>query len=481
MSKLKRLAGETVLYGFGSIIPRFLNFLLVRLHTGVFVPEEYGVITKLFAYVAVINTIFMFGMETAYFRFANKPGADEKRIFNITQTVVLLISGISSLLLIIFSKSVACYLEIPSRPDLVIWLVVLMFIDAAVAIPFAQLRFYKKAFRFAVGKIANVAILVFLNVFFLKLMNNDGSADVGFVVLANLIANAFYIVLLAPSLLRWRPAYDSQITPAVFEYSFPIMLTGLAGMTNEMFSRITLEKWLPEGFYKGRSTDYALGIFGAAYKFAVLMNLAIQAFRYAAEPFFFASASEKNSPQLFAKINHFFVIACCLLLLGVSINLDILKHFLAKPEYWEGLHIVPILLLAYLFLGVYYNFSVWFKLSDRTYYGTIITVVGALITIGANYVLIPIAGYEGSAWAALACYFVMTMLCYLTGQKFYPIPYNMGKLFGYIIVTTLLCYGVNAIKIMNQWLATGFHILVIIIYVGVVFLIERKNLMANRA
>lgn len=480
MGKLKRLAGETVLYGFGSIIPRFLNFLLVRLHTDVFGAEQYGVITKLFAYVAVINTIFMFGMETAYFRFANKEGADERRIFNITQTVVLSISGIFSLTLLIFSQPVAKYLNIPTRPDIVIWLVVLMFIDAAVALPFARLRFYKKAFRFAVGRLMNVAILIFLNIFFLKLMDTP-TRDVGFVVLANLIANAFYIVFLAPVLWNWRPAYDRQLTPQVVQYSFPILVTGLAGMTNEMFSRISLEKWLPQGFYGGKSNDYALGIFGGAYKFAVLMNLGIQAFRYAAEPFFFASASEKNSPQLFARINHYFVIACCIVLLGVSINLDILKHFLKRPEFWEGLHLVPILLLAYLFLGIYYNFSVWFKLSDKTYYGTIITLIGAIVTIGGNYLLIPIWGYDGSAWAALGCYFTMTVLCYFYGQKYYPIPYNIVKLSAYIVITTLLCYAVNSVHISNQWIATGFHVVVMIVYMGAIYAIERKDLTANRA
>lgn len=480
MGKLKRLAGETVLYGFGSIIPRFLNFLLVRLHTDVFGAEQFGVITKLFAYVAVINTIFMFGMETAYFRFANKEGADEKRIFNITQTVVLAISGFSSLLLIIFAQPVASYLNIPTRPDIVIWLVILMFIDAAVSIPFAQLRFYKKAFRFAAGRLMNVAILIFLNIFFLKLMDTP-TKDVGFVVLANLIANAFYILFVAPVLFRWRPAYDRQLTPAVFEYSFPILLTGLAGMTNEMFSRISLEKWLPEGFYPGKSNDYALGIFGGAYKFAVLMNLGIQAFRYAAEPFFFASATEKNSPQLFARINHYFVIACCIVLLGVSINMDILKHFLKRPEFWEGLHLVPILLLAYLFLGMYYNFSVWFKLTDKTYYGTIITIVGAVITIGGNYLMIPIWGYNGSAWAALACYFVMTVICYVYGQKYYPIPYNIPKLFAYISITFALAYVVNYIEIPNQWLATGFHAVVMVVYIGVIYFIERDNINPKRA
>jgi O-antigen/teichoic acid export membrane protein len=479
MSKLKRLAGETILYGFGSIVPRFLNFLLVRLHTGVFGAEEYGVITKLFAYVAVINTIFMFGMETAYFRFANKEGADEKRIYDITQSVVLFISGISTVLLIIFAQPVASYLKISSRPDLVIWLALIMFIDAAVAIPFARLRFYKKALRFAAGKLLNVSILVFLNVYFLKLTTEV--ADIGFVVLANLIANAFYILFVAPALLQWRPLYDRQITPVVFQYSFPIMITGLAGMTNEMFSRITLDWWLPKGFYPGKSTDYATGIFGAVYKFAVLMNLAIQAFRYAAEPFFFSNASEKNSPQLFAKVNHYFVIVCCLLLLGVSINLDILKHFLKRPEYWQGLHLVPILLLAYLFLGVYYNFSVWFKLTDRTYYGTIITIGGAVITITANYFLIPLAGYDGSAWAALLCYFFMAVACYLLGQKHFSIPYNITALLTYIVVTTLLCYAVNYVVITNQWLATGFHMVVMVVYVVIVWVVERKNLITNRA
>lgn len=480
MGKIKRLAGETVLYGFGSIVPRFLNFLLVRLHTDVFVPEEYSVITKLFAYVAVINTLFMFGMETAYFRFANKPGADEKRIFNITLTVVIAISTLLSLLIIAMAQPIAGFLEISSRPDLVIWLALIMFTDAVVAIPFARLRLQKKAIRFASGKIFNIIIYVGLNVYFLKLMPGD-TRDVGLVVLANLIANTFFILFFARSLLSWRPLYDRQLSPETLRYAYPVMLTGLAGITNEMFSRITLENWLPENFYAGKSTAYALGIFGAAYKFAVLMNLAIQGFRYAAEPFFFSNAAEKNSPQLFARVNHYFIIVCCILLIGVSINLDLLKYFTARPSYWEGLHIVPILLLSYLLLGVYYNFSVWFKLTDRTYYGTIITIGGAIITVAANYILIPLAGYEGSSWAALLCYLSMTVACYVLGQKFYPIPYDIGKSVAYIVVTLLIVYGVNAIVIENQLLATGFHALVIGIYLAGIYLLERKQFVKKRA
>ncbi len=481
MSTLKRLAGETVLYGFGSIIPRFLNFMLVRLHTAVFAAQEYGIITKLFAYVAVINTIFMFGMETAYFRFANKAGADEKRVFNITQTVVLLISGSLSIIFILFAKQIAYHLDVESRPDLVSWLVVLMFIDAAVAIPFARMRFFKKALQFASGKLVNVLILVGLNYYFLKIAY-DGTTDVGFVILANLIANAFYIFFCGSSLIRWRPTFDNAITPEVFRYSFPIMITGLAGMTNEMFSRISLEDWLPKNFYPGKSTDYVMGIFGAAYKFAVLMNLAIQAFRYAAEPFFFSQASEKNSPQLFARVNHYFVIVCCLLLVGVSVNLDIIKFiFLKRVEYWEGLHIVPVLLLAYLFLGVYYNMSVWFKLTDKTYFGTIITLSGAIITIAANWWLIPIAGYDGSAAAALICYAFMTIACYVLGQRHFPIPYNISAMFAYIFVSTAIAYAVPLVKIESQLIATTFHGLTLLAFVGIIYIIERKRLFNTQA
>jgi O-antigen/teichoic acid export membrane protein len=480
MSKLKRLAGETVLYGLGSIIPRFLNFLLVPLHTGVFAPAEYGVITKLLAYVGVLNTVYMFGMETAYFRFASKPGADERKIFDIAQTVVISISGSLTLLSILFAKPIAQALQIPTRSDLVITLALIMFIDAVVAIPFARLRLQKKALRFASFKLSNIFILIGLNIYFLWLAPGLVT-DVGFVFLANLIANGFYILFFASILFTWRPRYDRELSPAMFSYSYPIMITGLAGMTNEMFSRIALDAWLPKNFYPGKSNEAALGIFGAAYKLAMLMGLAIQAFRYAAEPFFFSNASEKNSPQLFARINHYFILVCCLLLLGASINLDVLKYFLAQADYWDGLEIVPILLLAYLFSGVYYNFTVWFKLTDKTYWGTLLAIGGTVITIAANYFLIPAFGYEGSSWAALICYFSMAAACYCLGQKFYPIPYAVGKGLAYILVTVLIIYGVRLIDIPNQIIATTFHLLVTTVYMVGIYFLERRDFQQTRA
>ncbi|MFZ6011673.1 MAG: lipopolysaccharide biosynthesis protein [Bacteroidota bacterium] len=484
MGKLRRLAGETVLYGLGSILPRFLNFLLVTLHTRVFAPDEYGVITKLFAYVGVINVIFMFGMETAYFRFANKPGVDERRVFNLAQTVVLGISAFLSAIFIIMANPVADVLSITGHSNLVIWLVLIMFVDAAVAIPFARLRLQKKAAQFAVGKTINIFILVGLNVLFL-MTSFIPAPTIDWVIVANLLANAFYLVFFFKTLLLWRPAYDSEISPSMFSYAYPIMLTGLAGMTNEMFSRVTLDAWLPKNFYPGQTNEHALGVFGACYKFAVLMNLAIQAFRYAAEPFFFANASEKNSPHLFARVNHYFVIVCCVLLLGVSINLDLIKYFLGQPEYWEGLHIVPILLLGYLFLGVYYNFSIWFKLTDKTYYGTIITVIGAIITIVANYFLIPVSGYTGSSLATLFCYFTMTAICYLLGQKYYRIPYSIVRATFYIAFTMMLVYVVkyadDTLKTEKQIISTAFHAAVLVSYLFIIYLLERRNFKLSAA
>jgi O-antigen/teichoic acid export membrane protein len=218
-----------------------------------------------------------------------------------------------------------------------------------------------------------------------------------------------------------------------------------------------------------------MGIFGACYKFAVLMNLGIQAFRYAAEPFFFSNASNKNSPALFAKINHYFVVTCCIVLLSISINLDILQ-FLIGTDFRAGISIVPILLVAYLFLGVYYNFSVWFKLTDKTYFGTIITVGGAIITVAGNYFLIPLMGYTGSSWAALLCYSFMATSCYFFGQRYFPVPYQILKGLAYIAFTVALVYVVQAVSIPNQWLATSFHTITIISFVGIIYLIERKGL-----
>jgi len=478
VSKIKKLAGETVLYGLGSIVPRALNFLLVPLHTrNLFTPEEYGVYTNLLAYVAFLNVVYTFGMETAFFRFATAPGADTKRVFNLAQTAVLSISLFLSGLFMILATPIASGLHIATHPEFIIWLALLMLLDASVSIPFARLRLEKRPIKFALAKIINVVIAVGLNFYFLKI-NYDPAVGIGFVFLAGLLANVFYLFFFAGDLLAWRPAVDRVVTPTMVNYAYPVMLMGVVGMTNEMFSRLTLEWWLPKNFYGAKSPAHALGVFGACYKYAVLMSVAIQAFRFAAEPFFFSNAADKNSPVLFSKVNHYFVIVCCVLWLGVSINMDVFKYFIGE-EYWEGLPIVPILLLAYLFLGVYYNFSVWSKVIKKNYFGTIITAGGAVLTILLNYLLIPIAGYTGSSWAALIVYASMAVACYALGQKQYPIPYRILADSCYVSATFLLIFVISGITVENLWLSMGFHQGIILLFIAVIYIIERKGVMPS--
>ncbi|CAN5385151.1 polysaccharide biosynthesis C-terminal domain-containing protein [soil metagenome] len=472
MNKIKTLAGEAALYGLGSIIPRMLNFFLVVLHTRIFLPEAYGTYINLYAWVAILNVIYLFGMETAYFRFATKAGADEQKVFRITQTFVLAISLSISLLIFLFSIPLSNELNVPGHADFIAWLSILMFVDAAVSIPFARLRLRKKAALFASAKLINVAIQVGLNLYFLLVIYQP-SIGIGYLLLANLIANLFYLFFFAKTLITWRPAYDKELFSSMFKYAYPIMLTGLAGMTNETFSRIMLVSWLPENFYPGKSADYALGIFGACYRFSVIMNLAVQAFRFAAEPFFFSNASHKDSPWLFAKVNHYFTILCCFIVLSVVINLDILKYLLDE-KYWEGLGIVPILLTGVMFLGIYYNFSVWFKLTDRTHYGTLITVGGVVLTVVLNYFLIPMFGYLGSSWATLTCYFAMAISCYVLGQKYYPIPYKLVDELGYLFFALILIQVSKLVSIENQLLSSGFHIIIMVFFLAITFWRERN-------
>jgi len=473
-SKIKNLAGETVLYGLGNMVPRLFNFFLLPIHTIFFLPEEYGVFTKLMSVVAFLNIVYSFGMETAYFRFATKPDADEKRVFYAAQTVVVSISTLFTLSSALFASSIADLLDIHPHENYIVWLSLIMFIDNVVSIPFARLRLQKKPIQFALFKISNVIILTGLNLYFLYVIF-DPEIGISYVFIANLIANAFYFIFFFKTLTSWRPAYDREIYSSMIRYAYPVMLTGLAGTTNEFFSRLALENWLPKNFYPGKSSAYALGVFGACYKFSVLMNLAVQAFRMAGEPFFFSHTSDRSSPHLFAKVNHYFVIVCCIIMLGVSINLDVLKFVMQNSEYWEGLNIVPPLLLGYLFLGVYYNFTVWFKLTDKTYFGTIISIGGAILTVVFNFILIPIAGYYGSSLATVLVYFFMMVACYFFGQKYYPIPYRILSDSLYIIGTSLLIYLVNEIKIESLYISLSLHAAVIAAFFAIVYGIERRD------
>jgi O-antigen/teichoic acid export membrane protein len=496
MSVLKKLAGETALYGLSSIVGRLLNYLLVPLHTAVFATAEFGVNAKLYAYVAFLNVLYTYGLETAYFRFASK--AKDDNYYNVALTSIILSSSLLSGIIIIFSPQIASALGYPDRDQLVRWLAIIVAIDAIVAIPFAKLRLEKKAKTFALARMANILLTVFLNIFFLIFCKDiyEGkylqslkplvetiyfpSLGIGYIVLSNLIANAAFFLLLYRSFLQFRFRLDKQMLQSMWIYAYPILIMSLAGTTNLMTDRILLETFLPQNFYPGKTPAEALGIYAGCYKLSIFMTLAIQAFRYAAEPFFFSQSEDKNAPGTFALVTKWFIIVCVLIWLGVSVNLDLISLFLRGKDYREGLAVVPVLLLANLFLGVYYNLSVWFKLTDKTYYGTYITLTGAAITVIGNILLIPVLGYMGCAYTFLLSCVVMTVMCYVLGNKYYPVPYDVKSAATYIISAALLIYIGFNFPSSNQVMATAFHLFLCLVFAAIVFVMERSTFRSRK-
>ena len=492
MSILKKLASETASYGVSTILGRSLNFLLVFIHTAAFMPGELGVNIKLYSYVAVANILYTYGMETAFFRFAAE---DKTKYYNIIQSAILVSSGIFSLILIVFATPIITYLGYAGKENFLIWLALILAIDAITAIPFARLRLEKQTRKFVTAKIINILINVFLNVFFLLILKKIADGDyfnslqplaqklynpkigAGYIFLANLLANATFIYFLRKELFDFKFRIDTQELKKLLLYSYPVMLMVLASTFNLLFDRLLLERLLPPNFYPTRTSQEALGIYGNVYKLSIFMALATQAFRYAAEPFFLSKTDDKSSPETLANVTKWFLITCIFIWLGVCLNLDWLKvFFLRKKIYWEGISVVPILLLANLFLGIYYNISVWFKLNKKTYFGTLITLIGLIITILLNIILIPRMGYMGCAIAFLISCFSMTALCYYFGQKYYPVPYKIGSAMGYIISAGLLIYCVMQIHFSSLWVSVPYHLLLMILYTAGVVMVERKTI-----
>jgi O-antigen/teichoic acid export membrane protein len=472
LQKLTRLASDTAIYGLGTIVPRLINYFLVIPHTRVFAPADYGVITNLYAYAGFLNVIFLFGMETAFFRFVSKPGASADQVFRLAQTVVMAVSGTLALLMAALAMPLANAWGLNGKTEYVYYLAGILFVDAAVAIPFARWRQEGRALIFSLSKIGHVLLLVSLNYYFLY-YRFDPAVGVGYVFIANLLANTLLLAVQAGQLLRWRPLWQRPVSGQMVRYAYPLMLMGLAGMTYELFSRVSIQWWWPENF-QGQSARHALGVFGACYKFAVFMSLAVMAFRYAAEPFFFSNAADKQSAALFARVNHYFVVAGAFIVLAVTVNLGWLKWMLGNAAYHEGLDVVLILLMAYLFNGVYYNFSVWFKITDRTHFGMWFTAGGAAITVAGNYLLIPVAGYYGSAWVTLAASVAMTLACYILGQRYHPIPYPVLKSAAYVALAGALIYISHQVN-LSAPLQTFFNLALCALYALIAWLAERKE------
>lgn len=499
MSQLRKLAGETVWYGLSSIIGRIISYVLTPLYTSVFLPGEYGIVTELFAYAAFFNVIYMYGMETAYFRFATKNKENNKEYFNLCVSSVITTSILISSSLTIFAGPIMTVLGYEGKEEVIYWIAAILAIDSIYALPFAKLRLQGKARRFAIIRLSNVVIAVMLNMFFLifcdgvyqgrflsgwqGFVSSIYTADfnVKYVFLSNLIANSLFVLFLADQFKGFRYSFNFKKFKPMLVYGFPILMMGIAGTTNEMVSRAILKYVLPENFYPDKSNMAALGIFGACYKLSVFMMLGTQAFRYAAEPFFFSKADQPDSPRLFSNVMRGFIIFNCLVFLGVTVNLEPLGVlFLRNPEYREGLYIVPFLLMGYLFLGIYYNLSVWFKVTDKTLYGALITGVGATVTIGANLLLIPILGYFGSALTTLATYLTMVVISYGLGQHHYPIPYKVANAFYYIVMASVLAtvfYNINMGHLLLNVLIRNLSVL---LFLALVYLSERRHLKGRK-
>ncbi len=492
MSKIRKLAGQTLWYGVSTVGARFLNYLLTPLLTylldspsGV---EDYGSYGLLYAWIAVANIIFSYGFETGFFRYVNKPGSSKDSVFQTTFGSILISSIGLVAILVVFRSPIGQFISLEAHSEYIIWAAMLVGLEALAIIPFAKLRQENRPRKYALIKLVGVCLNIFLVVCFLVFIPHylethsqvffadwyDRNNVVGFLVLANLIQNVFIFLLLFKEWKSFRFQINWKLWKQIFRYSSPIIIIGTAAMINEVMDRQMLKMFLP------LPEDEAMrivGIYNANYKLAILITLFIQAFKMAAEPFFFNEAKDKNASQTYAKVMKWFILTIACAFLITTLYLDLWKFFLGEP-YRKGLGVVPILLGANICLGIYYNLSVWYKLTDKMRMGLYITLAGMAITLFGNYFFIPQFGMYAAAWATFCCYFVMMVLSYLLGQKYYSIPYKVGRSTLHIIAMLVVYFiyeGLHSLSdslVIHLLLATGMMALFIVF----VFYLERKEL-----
>ena len=485
MNPLKKLAGQTAIYGLSSIVGRLLNYLLVPLYTRYFSTAEYGEVTTLYAYVAFLVVILTYGMETAFFRFSQNE-QDKKSVYSTSLISLLISSAIFIILMFVNADSIAKALNFDGHPEYIQWFALIVGLDAVSSISFAKLREQSKAARFALIRLLNIFINIGLNLFFIiycpyAIKNNLPSADfvqsiycqsigIGYIFISNLVASIVTILLLLPEMLSASWQFNTQLWKKMMVFALPLMVAGLAGITNETIDRILLSHLLPSSIAASE-----VGIYGAYYKLSIIMTLFIQTFRFAAEPFFFAQEKERNAKKVYADVMKYFIIITATIFLGVMIYYDLVQQFIGEEFHdARGLIIVPVLLLANLFLGIYYNLAVWFKLTEKTKFGAYLAIFGAVITLALNFALIPVLGFEGSAWATLICYFSMAVVSYFLGREHYPIPYDLNRI-GVYLGLMLLLFRLSDYVDLGMWVNT----LYLLVFVGVAFALERPKKRVN--
>ncbi len=487
MSGIKKLAGQTLWYGASSIAARFLNYLLTPYLTYKLATNAYGEMSILYAAIPFLNVIFTYGLETAYFRYASTKEQHQQVYNTATISLIFSTSALTSLL-VLFNKQLAELLRIPAHPEYITFSAFIIAFDALTTLAFAKLRYEGRPKKFAMVRIAGIVINIAGVFFFLsvcpKLYNDDPNGfvhtfynpdyKVGYIIIANLIQSVAAFLLLSREFFSFKWQFNSKLWKDIILYSSPLILAGFAGMINETFDRIMLGWWSSAPTITEAKAQ--VGIYSACYKLSILITLFIQAFRMGAEPFFFKQAQEQQPQKVYARVMKFFVITICIMFLFVMLFLDVWKYFIDK-HYWSGLTVVPILLLANMFLGIYYNLSIWYKLSNKTIAGAWITVIGAVITLVINYAFIPKYSYMACAWATFFCYGSMMVVSYAWGQKKYNVPYAWRKLVAYICISVITWGIYLAFQSLDlgAWTNRCFAVVLFFLFTLFIINIERKE------
>jgi O-antigen/teichoic acid export membrane protein len=435
-SPLAKLFGQTAMYGLPSIVGRLLNYLLVPLYTAIFAkPADYGVLSDLYAYVAFLVVLLPLGMETAYFRFIQQQD-DTERVFNSSFVPVVLVNATFFFLLYLTNPWIAKWMLYRDHTEYIILVGSIVCIDAIASLPLAKLRAENNAKRFMVIQMSSILLNIVLNLIFLLGYFDPSRPEEGimFILIANLLASGLKLLLVYNIISKVKFIFDWVLIKQMLSYSWPLVIAGFAGIINETLDRVLLKQILynPDIPNSLEQATAQVGIYSACYKLAMLVTIFLQAYRYAAEPFFFSQLKNQDRNAVFVRTMNVFIAIVCLAFLFVSINLGVFKFFIRKEAYYVGLNVVPILLLANVCLGIYYNQSVWYKLSNQTKFGAYIALIGAGITIVVNVLFIPMYGYMASAWATLLAYLAQMIISFYLGKKYYPIPYDVRKFYLYV-------------------------------------------------
>ena len=462
MEKLSNIFKDTAIYGLSSIIGRFLNYLLVPLYTVKLSAASggYGIITNIYAYVALVLVLLTFGMETTYFRFTNKTHTDSETVYGTTLITVGSISLLFAVLVLTLLTPISQLMGYGEHPEYVGVMAVTVAIDAFLCIPFAHLRQQKKALKFAALKLLNIAVSILLNVVYFVII--DGN-DVGYAFYINLVCTVMLAVCLITEYTGFRWRLDTQLLRTMLSYSWPILVLGIAGILNQ-----TADKMLFPYIYKGVDMQEQLGIYGAASKIAMIMAMITQAFRFAYEPIVFAGVKDKDQHEMYAKAMKYFIIFTLLAFLVVIAYLDILKFIIGR-DYWSGLRVVPIVMAAEIMMGIYFNLSFWYKVIDKTIWGAIFSGIGCAVLLLVNILFVPRFGYMACAWGGFAGYGVAMLVSYLVGQKYYPINYPMKDITLYVLLAVVLFFSMRgASHELPVVLSLGLNTLLVLLFAAIV-------------